>query len=492
MAWCMTPSVAACARLLLQASLALAALLGCTAGHALGCAAAQPWPYAQVPYAGIHGNAANDNVVSCQTAVTYAPGWHALPLSAVVQPNTFSPTGRLTYLTTTPSPGHRGCTLFALDTQSGRVRWCRILRPASVGSAVEVDETGRLFLTNGAAVLSFSPQGKKLWQQRLDGIAVGVHFTPQGLVATVSGAGTVYLLDRDTGAVAAARNVPAAFDLPASWDATPGAGFFGAGLGFTNNTLAVAPSGMILVSGRGARQGQGAVVALRIMEDNPVHLEPAWLGNLVGLSATSPAVSGDGRWVAVGDGIGTGGAGIALFDASSCVVDTAKTGQAFGHCAPHVRYSWQGEPILGSPVIEPDGTVFFWERGLRQAATHNVLRLQANDMVVRVALPDGLAWNSAMTSSANHLLGTASRMVQGPLGGIIKLEHFLVALDKTTGKLAWRYPLPADSAASVSIGPDGALYVGFLAPLATFGFASNPLSNPPPAFGLMQWQPAAP
>ena len=492
MAWCTMPSVAACTRLLLQASLALAALLAAQASSALGGEAIQPWPYAQVPYAGIHGNASNNNLVAYSTAQAYAPGWHALPLSAVVQPNTFSPDGRLTYLTTTPSPAHRGCTLFALDTKSGRVRWCRILRPASVGSAVEVDETGRLFITNGAAVLAFSDQGKRLWQQTLDGIAVGVHFTPQGLVATASGAGTVYLLDRKTGAMVASLNIPAAFNLPATWDATPGAGFFGAGLGFTNNTLAVAPDGMVFVSGRGERDGQGAVAALRLVPSNPPHLEPAWLGNLEGLSATSPAVSGDGRWVAVGDGIGSGAAGIALFDASSCAVDAATPGEPFGHCAPHVRYSWQGEPILGSPVIEPDGTVFFWERGLRQAATHHVLRLQADGVVTRVALPDGLAWNSAMTASANHLLGTASRMVQGPLGGIIRLEHFLVALDKVTGKIAWRYALPADSAASVSLGPDGALYVGFLAPLATFGFVSNPLSNPPPAFGLMQWQPAAP
>ena len=492
MAWCMMPSVAARARLLPSARAVLAALLGCCAGQVPGGEAIQPWPYAQVPYAGIHGNASNNNVVAYATAQAYVPGWHALPLSAVVQPNTFSPDGRLTYLTTTPSPAHRGCTLFALDTQNGRVRWCRVLRPASVGSAVEVDETGRLFITNGAAVLAFSDQGRRLWQRSLDGIAVGVHFTPQGLVATVSGAGTVYLLDRETGAVVASLNIPAAFDLPATWDATPGAGFFGAGLGFTNNTLAAAADGMVFVSGRGEHQGQGAVAALRLASGNPQHLEPAWLGSLEGLSATSPAVSGDGRWVAVGDGIGTGGAGIALFDASSCAVDAVTPGEAFGHCAPHVRYSWQGEPILGSPVVEPDGTVFFWERGLRQSSAHNILRLQANGVITRVVLPDGLAWNSAMTSSANHLLGTASRIEQGPLGGITRLEHFLVAVDKTSGQLVWRYPLPADSAASVSIGPDGALYVGFLAPLATFGFVSNPLSNPPPAFGLMQWQPAAP
>ncbi len=492
MAWCMMPSVAVRARHLLQASLALAVLLACTAGRALGGEATQPWPYAQVPYAGIHGNAANNNVVGCRTAAAYVPGWHALPLSGVVQPNTFSPDGLLTYVTTMSSPGHRGCTLFALDTQSGRVRWCRVLRPASVGSAVEVDETGRLFVTNGAAVLSFSALGRRLWQQRLDGIAVGVHFTPQGQVATVSGAGTVSLLDRETGAVVAALHIPTAFDLPTTWAGTPGAGFFGAGVGFTNNSIAITSGGMVYVSGRGRDAKQGAVVALRILEGPPLHLEPAWLGDLVGLSATSPAVSANGAWVAVGDGIGTAEAGIALFADSSCAFDAAATGQAFGHCAPQVHYSWPGEPILGSPVVEPDGTVFFWERGLRQAAMHHVMRLEPSGRTMQVALPHGLAWNSAMTASDNHLLGSASRMVQGPLGGITRLEHFLVAVEKATGQLAWQYPLAADSAASVSIGPDGALYVGFLAPLATFGFVSNPLSNPPPVFGLMQWRPAGP
>ena len=467
-------------------------LLATAAASALGCGAIQPWPYAQVPYAGIHGNATNNNVVACQTASSYVPGWHALPLSGVVQPNTFSPDGRLTYVTTTPSLGHRGCTLFALDTQSGEVQWCRMLRPASVGSAVEVDETGRLFVTNGAEILAFSAQGKRLWQQRLDGIAVGVHFTSQGQVATVSGAGTVFLLDRASGAVEAALHIPTAFDLPTQWTAIPGAGFFGAGLGFTNNTIAVTSEGMVYVSGRGRDAQQGAVVALRILAGPPLHLQPLWLGDLVGLSATSPAVSTNGAWVAVGDGIGTAEAGVALFAASSCAGAAAATGQGYGHCAPFYHYSWPGEPILGSPVVEPDGTVFFWERGLRQAAIHHVMRLEPSGHIQQAELPHGLAWNSAMTASDNHLLGSASRMVQGPLGGITKLEHFLVAVDKATGQLAWQYPLPADSAASVSIGPDGALYVGLLAPLATFGFVSNPLSNPPPVFGLMQWRPAGP
>jgi hypothetical protein len=45
-------------------------------------------------------------------------------------------------------------------------------------------------------------------------------------------------------------------------------------------------------------------------------------------------------------------------------------------------------------------------------------------------------------------------------------EDFLVVVDRFSGDLVWRGELPDDGAATVTIGPDGALYAGVYALLS--------------------------
>ena len=65
-------------------------------------------------------------------------------------------------------------------------------------------------------------------------------------------------------------------------------------------------------------------------------------------------------------------------------------------------------------------------------------------------------------------------------------EDELIALDRETGGVAWRAPLPDDGAATVSIGPDGSLYVG------VYGLLSTLSTEEKPNMGLKKFSPVIP
>ena len=86
------------------------------------CAPSQSNPYPQgIPYVGIHGNAGNSDFIDCTTAGNWSRSWHALRGLGMTQPNTFSPDGSVTYVTTTNIEPD-GCRLFAVDVDSGQFR----------------------------------------------------------------------------------------------------------------------------------------------------------------------------------------------------------------------------------------------------------------------------------------------------------------------------------------------------------------------------------
>ena len=65
------------------------------------CVADRGFPYPPtVPYVGVHANPQNNDLVACDASPSYVQVWHALQGFAIAQPNTFSPDGQVTYVTT--------------------------------------------------------------------------------------------------------------------------------------------------------------------------------------------------------------------------------------------------------------------------------------------------------------------------------------------------------------------------------------------------------
>ena len=159
------------------------------------CTPTQTSPYdATTPYLGIHGDAGNSDVIPCDTANDFEQAWHVLQGHAIAQPNTFSPDGSRTYVTAFPALGVSDCTLFALDAGTGETLWCKALHRSVVGSSVEVDEEGMLYVGAASAIYSYTPEGDERWKTVLDSgdgesleqQSFGLHFSQTGHVVTVT------------------------------------------------------------------------------------------------------------------------------------------------------------------------------------------------------------------------------------------------------------------------------------------------------------------
>jgi len=476
------------------------------------CTPSQPDPYPDgLPYLGIHATARGDDMVACSAGRGFVQVWHALQGQALVQPNTFSPDGATLYATTT-HPDPDGCRLHALDAASGEVLWCRSYDPAIVGSAAEVDADGLLYVTVGPDVISLNPDGTERWTTTLgedDGGglmtgALGTHFTPGGHLATVTNAGVVHLLERDSGELLASLDIPATwgfvapdpFDidligmLPAAvqddiesifgpYEGGFFGGFLGAGGGFSDNTLAISPGDAIYVIGGGVDEDHGALVQIPIggTAEAPT-LEPGWVLHTAGGSATSPSVSADGHYVTIGDGSSLTGmlqpdehpSHIRWADIEACDANTDADADPAVCAAVHDVTLLRG-PMPGSPALAPDGTVYLWELSLNVAA-HGPdaidVRAEALDGPLWSAALDGdLTWNSVMTVTDDAVIGTASRVVpsdEDVLGFTLPAtsEPYFVVVDRASGALIEQVALTDDSSATVTIGPDGSVYIGML------------------------------
>ncbi|MDP6932379.1 MAG: PQQ-binding-like beta-propeller repeat protein, partial [Myxococcota bacterium] len=171
------------------------------------CAPSQPTPYADgIPYLGVHADAANSDVVRCVTSPAYTEVWHALEGLALTQPNTFSPDGTVTYVTTTHFDPD-GCRLHALDVETGQVQWCSSFAPSITSGSVEVDSDGHLYFTGADRLVSLDDGGDFRWEvvftdaQGESDAPWGLHLNQAGHVVTVTSTGVVFLVDRSDGVV---------------------------------------------------------------------------------------------------------------------------------------------------------------------------------------------------------------------------------------------------------------------------------------------------
>jgi len=503
----------------------------------LPCNPSQSEPYADgIPYLGIHADAGNSDVIRCRTGSAFTPVWHALGGLGVMQPNTFSRDGATTYVTTT-NPDPSGCRLHAVDTASGTPRWCASYPGSIARSAVEVDSSGDLYFTVGDALVSVDAQGVERWRTSFatsegSDAPWGLHFTPQGHVATVTSSGTAYLIDRADGGVLSSFSIPEhySFVAPASFSSDvdvallmpaavqnniktvwgepdaeedgPGFGsFLGAG-DFVDNTLAVSSRGDLYVIGGGPDDQTGALVQIRVSgSPQAPELVAGWYAPTHKGSATSPSISPGDRYVMISDGVSPDNtlkpdsidARVKVFDVEACDGNVDEDPDD-ARCAVAYEERLERAAVPGSPAIDETGTVYFYEFGLSwswSADERDVVAFGPDGVEWSTALPDDLDWTSVVTVTDNHIVGSATQVEPSDesLASLVfpqTSRDKLVLLDRQSGARRFSAPIPDDSAATVTVGPDGALYVGMLGLISILSVGETP------TLGLMRFSPTQP
>lgn len=497
------------------------------------CHVDQPYPYADgLPYTTIHAGPGNNDHVPCELAPRFEPGWHALKGYGVAQPNTFSPDGGTTYVTTSkPSPD--ACTLHAVRTEDGSVSWCRSYDAGTIWSAVEVDLDGHLYFATGTQIVSLTAEGQERWitvapehPYGANG-AVGLHFTSDGHIAAVTNHGTVILLQRSDGALLASLELPSTFGLDVgpppedglslaellpqavlddfavlqSGDPSDLMDVFSGTRNFSDNTIAVAPNGDLFVVGGGPTLDSSVVMQVRVdgTVDAPT-LSAGWRGVLSESSAASPAVSPDGSTLKVADGNSMPNfldpenavAHMRLFDIAGCDAN-ADDDPDPAICLPTSSIPLATGPIMGTTPILDDGVHYVYETQFSEILEDTWVDLRAfqnETLLWETKLPDGLQWTSVITVTEGHLVGTATRFTASDtelftveLPSTAQSELLLV--DRLTGEVSFRTPITDDSSSTVTVGPDGSLYVTMLSLLHTMSLDTDPVA------GVMRFTPAA-
>jgi len=519
--------------LLLLASLAV----GCGGDDdgEFDCRPSQDAPYADgIPYLGIHADRGNSDVIACETASSFEQSWVALQGYGLTQPNTFSPDGKVTYATTS-NPEPEGCRLHALDVDTGDVLWCRSFAPSIALGAVEVDSDGNLYFTAAAELISLDARGTDRWSNSFGDVLGeadapwGVHFTPDGHIATVTSSGTVYLVARSDGRILDSLSIPQTWgfvapagltaeldigalipepvlqDIETVWGPTTGetAGIgldalLGAGE-FCDNTVGIDSKGRIYVIGGGPDEEHGALVQV-LVEGSPEapELRPGWHTPTLGGSATSPSISPGDRYVVIADGSSTesmlnpaaGDPRVKVMDIDACDANSdADPDPAV--CAVDYEEPNQRAAMVGAPGILSDGTVYLWEFALGFDADpqqRDVAAFGPDGLLWETALPGDLEWSSVITVTDNHLLGTATRITPSQEQFLTltfpeQTDDVVLVLDRMNGDLVWQAPIPDDGTATVTVGTDGSLYVGVM------GFLSIFATQERPDLGLVRFKP---
>jgi hypothetical protein len=475
------------------------------------CIVERSFPYpSPMSYVGVHAGPANDDRVPCSLGDDWTESWRALEGRGIAQPNTYSPDGRTTYLTSSePNPGD--CTIWALDTVTGEERWC-LPMPGALFSTIEVDVDGNLYATVDAAVISWTDDGTERWATQIPGDnpernATGLHFSPAGHIATITDAGLVMLLDRADGSVLASFDIPASLgfvplaslglDLeldpllpePVREDfahlfGTDGVGgalgkFAGGSGNFSDNTVGIAPDGTLYVVGGGPDDMHGALVQVHVggTEAAPT-LEPGWVVELQGGSASSPAISPDGRWIKVSDGNTLAAflepsnsvATMHVIDIETCDANGDANPEANRCVAAHAIPLSTG-PALGASPVYDGAEAWRWEvqfGALFDNASPDLVQTIGGEVGLEVTLPEDRVWSSVLTITNEHVIGTMTALTESDTQLLTltlpaTAQSEVVVVDRVTGELVFRAPITDDSTSTVTVGPDGGLYVTQLA-----------------------------
>ena len=484
-----------------------------------GCRFAQPFPYPTgSTYTGMHGNRENSERVPCSGPLFVRRGWSALEGHLIFQPISVAADGRRLYAVATHS---EGCKLFAVDLENGAHECLPDEDPDNLTlgvltSSPEVDEEGFVYVTDGYGahpdcVVSYAPDGALRWRAPFTGIRAeepeqyrapfGVHFTPDGYIATVTVDGIVVLMDRADGAVLAHLDIPAVTgfvspdpeDLPVEnlppelrdkIESVVGpltdedlAYLLGGSSGesglFSENTIAASAGNQLFVVGGGPsdpEEEMGSLVAIDVAAGRRgPELVFRWAMHIHGGSGTSPSVDPSGTWVVVGDE-----ADRLLCARIDHCNDNTDGDARLDVCAPAWRHQLDAGPMIGSVSIDEQGVVYAWDYS---PDPHQADLFAAKEGVggwsevlweTCFAPPQGKVnrqWSSTALILDNLVVGTITHLIQTyevpdfPMPIMWNVKHEIVAVDRFTGDLVWRAPVADDSINSPLLGPDRAIYV---------------------------------
>ena len=185
-------------------------------------------------------------------------------------------------------------------------------------------------------------------------------------------------------------------------------------------------------------------------------------------------------------------ASVRVVDIAACDANT-DAAPSPAECAFAYSEPVERSALPGAPAILDNGDVIFYEFGLDFSAApedRDVVRFGDAGVVWETALPGDLDWDSVITVTDNHVIGTASRVTlseQRLLGLAFPIETTdrLVLLDRETGEFVFQTEVPDDSSATVTVGPAGELYVGVLGLLSVLSIDDRP------NLGLFRFDPEA-
>ncbi len=339
---------------------------------------------------------------------------------------TIDPSDRV-YLTS----NQPGCRLRALDGRTGAVAWCDAdLDQFVVVSSPLIDRQGHVFVADGAGMHGLDPAGHLIWTTPLAGVPFSAQFTPDGRLVFVTNVGTVYVLDRLTGRPVVA---PLALAPGVSWQ--PSDGLLACAQGTaacpSANTPAVDHQGRLIFTYWAPGAPSAGVTAVQYVGGTHPRLARSWSDDaLPGGSASSPALSFDGRRVYV------------TSNAGSLVALDTRTGATVWNLP--IGYA-AGGSVSVSPagVIMPAGGRDSPVIAVRDGGDHAVVLWRRDDLQNRGIATQAAGGKAYVTVST------------GPL------TTALVVLDTTDGRELGRVALPGTSVFSVgtTVGPHGTVFV---------------------------------
>ena len=115
--------------------------------------------------------------------------------------------------------------------------------------------------------------------------------------------------------------------------------------------------------------------------------------------------------------------------------------------------------------------------------------LRGDEVLWELRLPDNFQWTSVITVTQEYLVGTGTQFTDSgeSLLNLVELPATAISqlfiIHRETGEVVERYPITDDSTATVTVGPDGSLYVTMLCLMHTFATETRPVG------GLIRFEP---
>lgn len=483
-----------------------------TGNGTCNCLLPEVFPYAPLStYRGIHGNRENNDRILCTgPEAARLSEWHALKGKRIWQPISFSADAGKLYATTLNAPTDEDpCNFFEVTLATGASRCLGEFNAFVATNTVPVDAQGNFYLLEPGAdpadddaaalfrIHGFGAEGTLRWTRQVPGyrMATGAHFTPDGYLAMLTIEGTVIVTGRSDDDFIRVLDLVELLDLrPPERSAVtfrPHASPSRSSI-FSFETIGVSAKNQLFPL---VYADDGAVLAAVNIETDGI-LELAWTVKLAGrTSSTSPAVTFDGNYVAVGDDTSL----VYLIDAEAC--NHNRDGdRAPETCRPLWSYPLADRPSVASVALDENACMYL-ANWTGDPTVDDLFVLCDDNGTPEVKWGANLSrgaenatWTSSITVLDNFVLGGitwADNLLpdQGliPIGR--NMRHEIVALDRDTGTVIWRAPARDDSINAIAYGPDGNIYMpnwGFLDEIGDFIF---PGDTPEFTGGITRYEP---